>query len=86
MEQEIYQLGAVAIIFIFAVKEFFTYLKTRRNGGSNGLLKELRSTNTNHLQTIDKTLNEGFDKVVKTITDMHLDLANRLSEMKGRLK
>ncbi len=32
MEDTIIQLGAVAIIFAFAIKEFFAYLKSRKNG------------------------------------------------------
>lgn len=35
MEQNIYQYGAVAIIFLFSIKEFFAYLRSRRNN-SNG--------------------------------------------------
>lgn len=39
MEQNAYQIvanyGAVAVIFVFAIKEFFSYLKNKKNGNGN---------------------------------------------------
>lgn len=34
MDTDLIQLGAVAILFLFAIKEFFSYLRSRKN--SNG--------------------------------------------------
>lgn len=36
MTTDILQLGAVAVIFTFAIKEFFLYLRTRKGNGGNG--------------------------------------------------
>lgn len=91
------ELGALAAIFGLAIKEFFSWLKSRqeKNGGeavNKQLLEAITEQNSNHLHTIQgtiegmcKDLNVGNDRVVKAITDMHTDLASRLGEIKGVL-
>lgn len=91
------ELGALAAIFGLAVKEFFSWLKTKKEKDGNELVNQqlldaITEQNTNHLHAIQTTmdgmckdLNLGNDRVVKAITDMHTDLASRLGEIKGVL-
>jgi hypothetical protein len=96
MNPEILQLGALGIILFFAIKEFFSYLKTRKNGVSNGvskdILKALEEQNENHLKHINEDISGlcnkleiGNKDIVKAITDMHTELAGVLGEIKGLL-
>ena len=89
MDQQILQLGALGIIFVFAVKEFFSYLKARKNGGNGGsygkMVEQLKSLNDNHLISISKDINSGNDRVVDAINSMHTDLASRLGKLEGKL-
>ena len=89
MDQQFLQLGAVAIIFLFSVKEFFGWLKARKNGsgGNYGrMIEQLKIMNNNHLSEISKDINAGNDRIVDAIKDMHTDLAGKLGEIKGRQK
>ena len=93
------ELGAIGILFAIAIREFFAWLKTRKNGNGNGngfnkqLLDAITTQNQNHLTHINVSLDKmcadincGNDRVVKAITDMHIDLASRLGELKGKIK
>lgn len=93
------QLGALAIIFLFAIKEFFAWLKIRKNknGVNKQILGALTQMNENHLNSIckaitegnielTKAINEGHSNTRKAITDMHKDLIEILGEIKGRLR
>ena len=82
IQPEILQLGAVAILFLFAIREFFNWLKNRKE---NGVLQELKSINTNHLNAIQQAVQEGNDRVVKAISDMNADLKEILGRIDGRL-
>jgi len=48
MEQYI-QLGAVAIIFLFCAKEFFAYLKSKKENGVGGKLDMIRGNDLTHI-------------------------------------
>ena len=86
MSTEILQLGAVAIIFLFSIKEFFLYLKTKKNGnGNEKIVKELRLMNANHLNSINKSLNMGFDRVIETLNSNERQVIQLLGEIKGKL-
>ncbi len=90
MEQDIQQIGILGVFAILVVKELIGLIKygmnsKKGNNGNNQLLTEIREMNTNHLTTIDKSLNDGFDRVVKAITDMNIDLAEKLGEIKGTI-
>ena len=55
---EILNLGALAVIFLFFLKEFFAYLKAKKNGNGNYKI-ELASINKkldNHLHDVNKTI------------------------------
>ena len=83
------QLGAVAVIFLFAVKEFFAYLKTKKEGNGNGLtsaiLGELQKMNDNHLHSLEKAINDGNGKIVEAINNGNLRQIELLGEIKGTL-
>ena len=91
---EVYQLGALAIIFFLFVKEFFSYLKGRKNGtGINqAILDQLQTQNSNHLHTITEEITKGFDKLECSVSRLNDTTRNGqekmigiLSEIKGQL-
>lgn len=86
-------LGAVAVIFLFATREFFTYLKSRKNGNSHPeggfnqqIFQELQRMNDNHLHTLTDAVNEGNKEIVRTINEGNLRIVQALGEIKGQLK
>ena len=89
MSPELYQLGAVAIIFMFTIKEYFGWQKAKKNGngGQNEMLVELRRMNDNHLHTIQtdikdlaKETRNGNKDIVNAINDMKIAMIEKLSE------
>ena len=90
MNQEILQLGTLGIIFLFAVKEFFAYLKMKKIEGNNGLngaiLRELQSMNQNHLNELRKTIEEGNNRLIDSIHSDNIKIIELLGEIRGRLK
>lgn len=93
MPSEYANLGALAIIFIFAVKEFFSYLKSRKeNGNGRGnevmlsILKELKAMNENHLHTLTDAINNGNNRVVDAISHNNANIVELIGEIKGRLE
>lgn len=86
--QDYIQLGAVAIIFLFCAKEFFSYLKSKKTSGTNGwmnVVDEIKTLNSNHLHSIEESMNSGNDRVVAAISNMHQDLKGVLCEIRGKL-
>jgi len=78
MDPELLQLGAIAIIFIFTIKEYFAYQKSKSNGvnGKNydseqnerlaRVEARLHAIETNHLVHIEKDINlirKEIDKI-----------------------
>ncbi len=93
-EEPLLQLGALAIIFLFAVKEFFAYLKTRKGGNGvnnnanavmESMLKELRIMNENHLHALKDAINTGNDRLVDAINNGNIKQIEILGEIKGKL-
>ena len=91
MEGNYAELGAFAIIFGFAIKEFFSYLKSRKNGSDNHIqhgkqiFDELQLMNNNHLHSIEEAIKDGNRDTVKAITDGNLKVVEMLGEIKGNL-
>jgi len=96
MDKQILELGILGIALLFIIKELFTYLKTRKNGGNGNvnqqLLDAITAQNDNHLHTMQQTIdsisgniNTGNDRMVDAIKAMHIDLATKLGELKGKL-
>jgi len=88
MSTEILQLGAVAIIFLFAIKEFFAWLKARKNdnnGWDKKVFQEIKLLNQNHLHSIEKSMGEDNDRIVNAITSGNQKIVQLLGEIKGKL-
>lgn len=99
---EITQLGGTVVVSIVAlwllaqlVREVVGLIKPKKNGEdlSQRILEVLQKQNDNHLHTISEQMtkvteqiNTGNDRVVEAIKAMHIDLAGRLGEIKGKLK
>jgi hypothetical protein len=87
---EIIQLGAVAIIFLFCIREFFIYIKQRKavsplNGSGKDILKELQLMNNNHLNEICDKMEEGNKALINTIHNDNIKIVELLGEIKGKL-
>ena len=80
LEDNILQLGAVAIIFIFFLKEFFSYLKNKNNGknGNGNISKMIETLRNNDLGEVNYKLDRVDDKLDRII--------NVLIEIKGKLE
>ena len=98
MIDQLANVGVAGIALLFLIKELFSFLKARKENTIEGdgnvnkkLLNAITLQNENHLHTMQGTMdvicsniNTGNDRVVKAITDMHIDLASRLGEIKGK--
>ena len=93
--ESILQLGAVAVIFLFAVREFFAYLKSRKeapavnnSGGhlNQAILQELQTMNTNHLHSLQEAINDGNNRIVDAINNGNIKQIELLGEIKGKLE
>ena len=86
------QIGAVAILFAIAIREFFGYLKVKRQG-ENGrgigmnkeILDELKLMNNNHFSNLTKAINDGNEKVARAIHSRDSQINQILGEIKGNL-
>ena len=93
MTQDILQVGAVAVIFLFAIKEYFSWQKSRKENGNSAkgnevmeaMLKELRNMNENHLHSLKDAINSGNDRIVDAINRGNLKQIELLGEIKGKL-
>ena len=92
MNENILQLGAVAVIFLFAIKEFFAWMKGRKESNGNGsnkigetMLLELQAIKNNHLHELTDAINAGNDRLVDAINAGNLKTIELLGEIKGKL-
>ncbi len=93
MENEALQSGSVVIgllaIITLLVREGFSYLKYKKNGGSDSLNREifdeLKLMNNNHLHSIEKAINDGNADIVRAINDGNRQTVELLGEIKGNL-
>lgn len=100
MEDRILELGTVAILFLLFIREFFAYLKVKKqesnnsNGDGNGIanttlskaiLGELQTMNSNHLHTIQQCVEDGNSRLVETIHNDNTKMIELLGEIKGVL-
>ena len=94
MPENYLELTAIGIIFLFCVKEFFIWLKTRNGNSTAGkgnelsgeILNELRLMNSNHLNTLNQSVNEGNGKVIDAINNANLNQTKLLMEVISKLK
>jgi len=87
MTPEILNLGAVAIIFLFFLKEFFAYLKTKKNGNGNYKV-ELESINNklgNHLTEVNGKIGDIERKMTEQCIDIKI-IKESLSDIKIAIK
>lgn len=87
-EKMLSEIGAVAIIFIFCVKEFFSYLKTKKNGGdgtAKAILGQLTKMNENHLHDLRNCIDSGNRELIKTIHDDNTKMIEILGRIEGKL-
>ncbi len=73
MSNNILQLGTVGILFAFAIREFFLYLKAKKNGNGKTDSKQdiklavieekVRAIEENHLPHINKRLERIEEKI-----------------------
>ena len=96
MENSLLQLGAIGVIFVFAIREFFAYLRVKKesengkqNEGGNYLsgliVKELQLMNTNHLSHIQQAISDGNDRLIEQIRNDNMKIIEVLYEIKGQL-
>ena len=83
MPNEIYQLGAVAVLFAFAIGQFFSWLKTKNNKKNgkdvNGQLTAINNKFDNHLTFLSeriRTIEKEIAEIKESIRDIRRDIAN----------
>jgi len=91
---EILNLGAVSILFFLFLKEFFAYIKTRKNG--NGTYQvDMAAVNLkldNHLADFNKEMGkmvERMGNIEGGMTEMKMDIKivkNAMNDIKIKLK
>lgn len=92
-EDSLLQLGAVAILFAVAIREFFGYLKTRKQIQVNGhdytfdkaILRELQTMNTNHLNSLKEAIESSNRQLIETMHNDNTRMIELLGEIKGNL-
>lgn len=89
---DLVQLGAVAVLFFFCIKEFFIYLKNKSHkssGESNifdkQILDQLTLMNNNHLSHIQGAIEEGNRAFTASMHDDNMKMIEILGEIKGLL-
>ena len=75
------------MIFLFAIREFFGFLRMRKNGNgfNKEILSELKNMNSNHLNDIHKALDDGNRALIDSIHDDNMKIIELLGEIKGKL-
>jgi len=86
------QLGAIGVLFLVSIREFFGYMKAKKNesttshyGFNEEIFNELRSMNSNHLHSIEKAVREGNDRLIESIHNGNTKMIEILGEIKGSL-
>lgn len=67
---DIMQIGAVAIIFLFCAREFFSYLKSRKGEGKNGTYLGIDK----ELMLINQKLDNHIEHICEAMTEMKMDI------------
>jgi hypothetical protein len=78
----------VVVVFLFSIDKFFSYLKSRNEGGQNKtpeIYSELQKIGDNHLSHIQKCMEEGNRAIIKTMHEDSMQMISILSEIKGIL-
>jgi len=88
--QEIFlQLGTLGVVFIFAIREFFAWLRVRKSNGNGNMnkdiLKQLELMNSNHLGSIENSITKGNAEIVNAIHSDNMQMVKLLGEISGKL-
>lgn len=90
-ENTLLQLGAVAVLFAIAIREFFAYLRAKqveKNGTGKfdaAILKELQTINTNHLHDLKDVIETGNERLIDSMHNDNTKIIEILGEIKGNL-
>jgi len=81
------QLTAIGIIFLFFIKEFFAYLRTRKNGNGNYAyeLKEIKTTLNNHMTDYNTELKTMREEIRDIKTDIEI-MKDNINDIKIKIK
>lgn len=90
MPENITELTAIGIIFVFFIKEIFSYLKYKKDepleANNVDILGELKLMNSNHLNCIERAIVNGNEKIVRAIYENGQKQIEILSRIEGKLK
>lgn len=76
-------LGPIGVLFFFAIKEFFSYLKSKNSPAlTDQIFKELQTMNNNHLHSIEDAVKAGNDRIVDALNSG----MNKQIEILGRIE
>jgi hypothetical protein len=91
-EQELLQIGAVAVLFLFAIKEFFAYLKTKKEVPNapdiNQIKQDIALINqqlNNHMTDYNKCISRT-EKLVKENSESIDAIKESVIRIEARLK
>lgn len=85
---ELTNIGALALVVMFAIKECFAYLKKKKNENEpmmNGIFKELQTMNNNHLHTLQDTVENNNKVLVEAINSGNRQMIEILGRIDGKL-
>jgi len=89
---DLIQLGTLGVLFFFAIKEFFAFLKSRKekNGKESGavdegILEQLQLMNSNHLQHLNDCMNENNARLIEAIHEDNIKIIEVLGRIDGKL-
>ena len=86
MEEYLSQFGPIALLFAIAIREFFSYLKSKKNGNGNGaILRELQTMNNNHLESLKRCITEGNQELRDILHDDNMKIIEVLGRIDGKL-
>jgi len=83
-EIELLELGAIAILFYFAIKEFFVFLRSRKPNGTNDVKKDIALINqqlANHMNDYNKCIGR-----VETLVKENSDNIGHIKEVIIRIE
>jgi hypothetical protein len=83
MTDEYLQFGAVAVIFLFAIKEFFAWMRARKENGTSGITPAEREINRRFDEVHGQIsgLVKQTDNHIHTIESKVETLSNNIIEM-----
>jgi len=88
MPTELQNLTPLAIVFIFAIRELFLFLKSRKNGNNGNYKLELSEINeklNNHMLDYKQELKDENNRLTSMETDIKI-IKNTLSDIKIKMK